>query len=52
MKLRAKEKYWVKIKYKHNTLPLGNRVKFGAYRDRGINFLALDKPKYQLLASY
>ena len=34
--------------------PLGNRVKLGAYcvRGGGINFLALDKSTYQILASY
>jgi len=33
---------------------LGNRVKFGAYGGEGwgINFLALDKSTYQILASY
>ena len=41
---------WIKIKLP----PLGNRVKFDAYRGEGwgINFLALDKPTYQILASY
>ena len=44
----------MKSKVRLKSPPLGNRVKFGAYGGRGggINFLALDKSTYQILASY